>query len=667
MTLSHQQPDQTESTDRKAQDSAVSKFIPRARAATCWLWQRASALLTVAAIGGAFWIGFQSNGSQCDGPHDHGVATGSESTQEQVYTCSMHPQIRQDGPGLCPICNMELVPVKEGGPAVGQREVALSPAARKLAEITTVTVARQAVDVEVLMVGKVDYDETRVRTISAWLDGRIEQVHADFTGKVVAPGDPLLDLYSPGLFVAQKELLLARNGTNASGDPGRLQQALLLAAREKLHLWGLSSDQIASIEASGEAREMLTIEAPIGGTIVSKQAQEGKYVKEGTPLLTLADLSVVWVQLDAYESDLPWLRTGQKVSLATESLPGVAMEGSVRFIDPVVDTSTRTAKVRVEVPNTDGLLKPGMFISAKVAVPVLEANGTYQPVTSVAHTCSMHPQVRTDSPGQCPICAMDLVPVAGKSPAADAGKLPLVVPATALLRTGKRAVAYVETERDGASIYEGRTVTLGPTAGDFVVVRSGLKEGESVVTHGNFKVDAALQILAKPSMMSLPSERHIEPVPASFRAALTPLYEAYFTTWEALSNDNGDGAMGGYAEVLSALARIDSGLLSGSHRQTWLKVAVIFKEAAQEGQMGEDINDFRVHFEPLSKAALALERTFGHARGQLHYEMYCPMAFDNRGAAWLQPSEHLLNPYFGASMLRCGETRETFAPDSSHK
>jgi Cu(I)/Ag(I) efflux system membrane fusion protein len=666
MTLSDQTPEETRPDSSRTKDSAIPRLISSLRATARWLWLRTSAILTVAAIAGAFWIGFQSNGSTCGDSHEHGGDAGSQAAMEQVFTCSMHPQIRQDGPGLCPICNMELVPVKEGGPAVGSREVALSPAARRLAEIDTVKVARQAVDVEVLMVGKVDYDETRVRTISAWLDGRIEQVHADFTGKVVAPGDPLLDLYSPGLLVAQKELLLALSAIH-SDDAGDLQQALLSAAREKLRLWGLSAAQITAIEARGEPEETLTIAAPIGGTIVSKQAQEGKYVKEGMPLLTLADLSVVWVQLDAYESDLPWLRTGQRVSLAAESLPGVVMEGSVRFIDPVVDTRTRTAKVRVEVPNADGLLKPGMFIRAKVSAPVFEANGTYHPVASVAHTCAMHPQVRTDGPGRCPICGMDLVPVAGKSSGPDHHKLPLVVPATALLRTGKRAVAYVETEREGASIYEGRTVTLGPVAGDFVVVRSGLKEGESVVTHGNFKVDAALQILAKPSMMSLPSERDDEPVPAAFQAALSPLYNAYFATWEALKNDDDTGAILGYAKLLSALSGIDSSLLSGPRRQTWQRLADIIKEAASKGQLGADIGDLRIHFEPLSKAALALERTFGHAGTQLHYEMYCPMAFDNRGAAWLQPSDQLLNPYFGASMLRCGETRETFVPASGQE
>jgi len=668
MTEERKQTEEMEATDHdEKEEKKESSFdaLHYLKATLTWIWKHTSAVLTIVAIVGAFMLGLSNSGNECG--HDHSGHHEDAASDEagQRHTCAMHPQIQQDGPGICPICNMELVPVKEDGPPVGPREVALSETSRKLAEVATTEVVRKAVEVEIRMVGKVDYDETRVKTIAARLDGRIERLHADFTGKVVAAGDPLVDLYSPALFVAQKELLLALE-SQPMGDPevGSIQSVVLTAAREKLRLWGLSEEQIEAIEARGKANETLTISAPIGGTIVSKQAQEGIYVKKGSPLLTVAALSVVWVQLDAYESDLVWLRTGQKVKLTTESSPGVELEGAIRFIEPFVSPRTRTAKVRVEVPNPGGHLKPEMFTRARVAVPIEEANGTFQAAASVVHTCTMHPEVRTGGPGKCPVCAMDLVPLAGHGDHGKAGTLPLVIPASAAMKTGKRAVAYVETERDNAKVYEGRTITLGPRAGDYFVVKTGVKEGELVVTNGNFKIDAALQILAKPSMMSMPSENIVEAVPPAFRTALASIYDAYFITWDALKDDNDVAAIKGFAAMVSALDKLDSSSLSSGQHQEWSKLAQILKDSSTKGQMSGDILTLRKHFEPLSNAALAIERTYGHVGDKPYYEMYCPMAFDNRGAAWLQESDQLLNPYFGESMLRCGETRETFAPGS---
>jgi Cu(I)/Ag(I) efflux system membrane fusion protein len=614
--------EETREESRPAAGNAWQWAMGGVRRSVAWLWRHASATLTVAAIAGAFLLGLTSGDEGCDHPTAEAAVAPPEAT---VYSCSMHPQIRQDGPGICPICNMELVPVKAGSGATGEREISLSAAARRLAELATSRVERKAVAVEVRMVGKVDYDETRVRTIAAWLDGRIERLHANFTGQEVGAGDPLVDLYSPRLFVAQKELLLARDAASATGS-GAMQEALLEAAREKLRLWGLSADQIRALEAAGEPSETLTIPAPIGGTVVHKPAREGMYVREGTPLLTVADLAAVWVQLDAFESDLSWLRVGQAVSLTTEAWPGVVLEGTIRFIEPFVDPQTRTAAVRVEVPNRSRLLKPEMFVRAVVQVPVAELKGGYLPSET------------------------------GEPP-------PLVVPHTAVLRTGRRAVVYVEKEGAEDPTYEGRTVQLGPRAGDFFIVRSGVEEGEQVVTHGAFKLDAALQILAKPSMMSLPSEENEAGIPPAFRTSLAPVYAAYFQVWKGLKEDDPAAAAAGYRTLHAALPEVQSGLLPTSSRTEWERLSALLMENAMAALKAEDLALQRKHFEPVSEAALALQRTFGHAGEKKHFEMYCPMAFDNRGAPWLQETQELLNPYFGAGMLRCGVTRETFAPD----
>ena len=696
-----------ESGQGKRGAELVRRMLAGTVVAAKWAWRRASVALTLAAIIGSFVLGMRTGGGG-DGAHDGHSAAQEAEKKKEVYYCSMHPQIRQDEPGICPICNMELVIMKDSGEATGERELVLSEGARKLAEIETVPAERKSVDVEIRMVGKVDYDETRVKTIAAWLDGRIEKMHADFTGLEVEAGAPLVDLYSPELYVAQKELLLAAAGVAGQPLPGvgadarpNLQQAMLDASREKLRLWGLTLEQIETIEGLDEARDTLTITAPIGGTIVKKQALEGMYVKEGMPLLTVADLSVLWVQLDAYESDLVWLRIGQTASLSTEAYPGVPLEGVIRFIDPFVNPKTRTAKVRVEVPNPNRLLKPEMFVRARVAVPIEETDGLYLPSILISYTCAMHPEVGRDAPGSCPICGMDLVekPSGGGGSAwtcmmhpevreQEAGKcsmcgmdlveqefgetaesatglLPLVVPRTAVMLTGKRAVIYVAVPDSDSPRYEGRTIQVGPRAGEYYVIKSGVEEGEEVVVKGNFKIDAALQILAKPSMMSMPSENLEDAVPPKFRASLGAIYAAYFQVWEGLKGDQAAQAASGYKELHDSLAAVEAGVLSPARLKEWKVIDEQLMNRSMAAMKETDIKELRKHFEAVSEATIAMERAFGHSGKNSHYIMFCPMALENRGASWLQESESLLNPYFGASMLQCGETKETFAPEGS--
>ena len=369
----------------------------------------------------------------------------------EIWTCSMHPQIRQPKPGQCPICFMDLIPVAGHGSGndIGPREIELSEAARKLAGVETAPAERRSIAVEIRLAGKVQMDETRVATISPRVSGRIDRLHANFTGMAVNPGDPLADLYSPELVSAQQELL------QAAKMPGGTSSSLLAATRERLRLWGLSADQIAGIERDGQVHDHVTFTAPIGGVVVEKDAREGQYVETGMRLFTVADLSRVWVQLDAYESDLALLRVDQEVAFEAEAYPGETFTGKLAFIDPVVDPATRTVRVRVEAANADGRLKPDMFVRAAVRAAAGERGA----------------------------------------------KAPLVIPATAPLVTGPRAVVYVAVpQKEG--VYEGREVVLGPRAGDFYVVREGLEVGELVVVNGAFKIDSSLQIQGKPSMMA---------------------------------------------------------------------------------------------------------------------------------------------------------------------
>jgi Cu(I)/Ag(I) efflux system membrane fusion protein len=446
--------------------------------------------------------------------HKHQINTeqerigGQAATQEQTWwTCSMHPEIRLPKPGKCPKCPMDLIPV-EVSYDVGERQISFSEAAIKLMEIETTAVERKFVTTEIRMAGKIDYDETRVKHITAWVPGRIDRLYVDFTGITVSKDDHMVELYSPELISAQAELLQAvkavQNIKQTSSEliTGSIS-ATLEASREKLRLLGLKKEQIEEIEKTGKPVDHITIYAPMGGIVVHKKATEGMYVDTGTAIYTVADLSRLWVKLDAYESDLPWIRYGQEVEFTTEANPGEAFKGKISFIDPVLNAKTRTVKLRVNVDNSGGQLKPEMFVRAVVRAQVAGGGKVMAAEMAGKWICPMHPAVVKTEAGGCDICGMDLVTTESLGYVVDTPeKAPLVIPATAALITGTRAVVYVQVPGAEKPTYEGREIVPGPRAGDYYIVKSGLAEGDIVVTNGNFKIDSALQIQAKPSMMS---------------------------------------------------------------------------------------------------------------------------------------------------------------------
>jgi Cu(I)/Ag(I) efflux system membrane fusion protein len=445
----------------------------------------------------AFWAGYRVAPTTAP-VTDNAASETAAAEPEQVYTCAMHPSIRQDGPGLCPICNMELVPVDMGGgEALADTELKLSPNAVKLAEVETAPVERRFVTVDVPLAGKVTYDETRLAYITAWVPGRLDRLYVDYTGVKVTKGDHLVYLYSQDLYVMQAEYLISMQ----SGEAGAT------AGRDRLLLAGLTEEQVRALERTREPKLYHTIYSPLSGTVVERNGTEGMYVDVGTRIYTVADLSRVWVMLEAYEEDLVWLRYGQAVRFEVEAYPGTIFTGQVAFISPVLNESTRTVDVRVIADNEDGRLKPGFLVSAHVEATVAGEGRVIEPSLIDKWISPMHPEIIKDGPGTCDVCGIDLVPVEslGYVDVDKNAEPPLVIPASAPLITGRRAVVYVaDPEREG--VFEGREVTLGPRAGDYYIVREGLREGEEVVVNGAFKIDSALQIQAKPSMMSVDPE-----------------------------------------------------------------------------------------------------------------------------------------------------------------
>jgi Cu(I)/Ag(I) efflux system membrane fusion protein len=602
--------------------------------------------------------------------------TGAQKTTE--WTCSMHPQIRQPKPGKCPICGMTLIPVTSDTDQIGERLISFSKDALKLMEIQTSPVERKFVTAQTRMVGKIDYDETRVKHIAAWTPGRIDRLYVDYTGVTVNKGDHMVYLYSPELLSTQSELIQAAKSaqnisTGSSDLINRSILATLDAAREKLRLLGLTPGQISDIEKSGKPVDHLTIYAPIGGIVIDKNATEGMYVQTGTRIYTIADLSKLWVKLDAYESDMMWIRYGQQVKFFTEAYPGETFKGRITFIDPILNAKTRTVKLRVNIDNPDGRLKPEMFIRAVATARVAGAGRVMDTAMAGKWICPMHPEIVKEASGNCDICQMplDTAESLGYVTVDEPGVAPLVIPASAPLVTGKRAVVYVQLPGTEKPTYEGREVVLGPRATDYYIVESGLAEGEIVVTSGNFKIDSALQIQAKPSMMSAgrtdkgavaeqsAKVKVFDGVPDEFKAQVGKVVIEYFAVQAALAADDVEAAAKAAHNVLTKLGNVDMALLTGPAHIAWMQHNNSLKQSLGAIEKAADIEKMRQEFSPLSDELSAVIRSFGTAGAGNIYRLMCPMALNNKGAHWLQGDKETRNPYFGAAMLKCGSVVET--------
>ena len=371
---------------------------------------------------------------------------------------------------------------------MGEGTLHIAEAAQDRAGLETALVERRELKHLLRAFGKIGYNETGRATITSRVEGYVENLFVNFTGVEVKKGDHLVEIYSPDLAVAQRELLLGRN------DP--TDKTLLVAARKKLERGGLLPEQIDEFLRNGKVTERVTLMAPMGGTVTEKMVVQNSMVKPGEMLYKLANLDSVWLYLDIYEYELGMLRYGQEVTASTESYPGENFTGRVWFINPTLSEETRTVKVIVSLQNGERKLKPGMFVSAQVKVPLL-ADGTAAPSGVEGRwSCPMHPQVLRDAAGPCPVCQMALVQIPGEAVAAKREQV-LAIPVTAVLDSGTRKLVHVAM---GDDVYRPVEVKLGPRSGDSYPVRDGLKEGDRVVVRGNFLLDSQFQIAGLPSL-----------------------------------------------------------------------------------------------------------------------------------------------------------------------
>jgi len=375
-------------------------------------------------------------------------ASAEEIKEKKIlyWTCGMHPSVKMDKPGKCPICAMDLVPVYEKGAGAEEAgalaTIELSERARKLAQVKTDIIGFKSLTKDIYTVGLIEYDERLKTIVSAWIPGRIDKLFVDFTGTQVVKGESMVWIYSPDLVSTQEEYLLALETLEKVMESPFDEvihgaKSLIEASKRRLLWWGVTEKQIEELTKNKKIKQHTVIYAPIGGIVIEKKALEGQYVMQGEMIYTVADLSNIWMKANIYEYEMAWIKIGQEVEVTTPTYPGEAFIGRVSFIEPFLDEKTRSVKIRCDIPNHQLKLKPSMYVNARIRVPVeeLEKQGEIY-VSGLDYICPNHPEIKSSRPGICP---EDNVPFVKKHPP----QTELIAAGDATLQQGAIGFEYV--------------------------------------------------------------------------------------------------------------------------------------------------------------------------------------------------------------------------------
>lgn len=577
--------------------------------------------------------------TQKEQEHEHELTQ----TENGMWTCSMHPQINLPEFGACPICGMDLIPKIESEDGLSPDQFKMTENALALANIETVIVGDSehiSTENTLLLSGKVSTNEKATAIQTAHFGGRIEKLYYKSKGEFVKNGTLIASIYSPELVTAQNELIEALNIKDA-------QPELFEAVRNKLKYWKISETQINTIENTKKVISNFNMYANTMGYIDEVFIEEGNHVKEGAPLFKVANLGSVWANLDVYEQDIKNIRIGQSIAITLNAYPGKEIHGKINYIDPILNSTTRTVSVRATLANKDNLLKPGMLLSGKVKLTSLKI-----------------------------------------------GTSTLSIPKSAVLWTGKRSVVYVKVSKD-EPVFEMREVDLGNAIGSNYIILSGLKNGEEIVTNGTFTIDAAAQLQGKKSMMNPKgikistgghsgmdmngdNKTEIEnkdsenmsnmttidksKIDIKFKQQLGKVVTEYIKLKNAFVNDNPNLAQKEAKNVKNSLENVDMLLLHGGAHDSWMKSLKPLKEAVNKIHNSNEIDKQREAFliigENLSKAINTLD--IQTENGQALYLEFCPMANNNNGGYWLSYDKEIKNPFYGKAMLTCGEVKATY-------
>ncbi|TXK76997.1 efflux RND transporter periplasmic adaptor subunit [Mesonia sp. K4-1] len=531
--------------------------------------------------------------------HDH-----SGESADQMWTCSMHPQIMQPEAGDCPICGMDLIPAETGAEGLAANEIKMTENAMALANIQTTIVGNAETsddDGMIFLSGKIAANEENNTVQSSYFKGRIEQLNVNYEGQQVNRGQLLATIYAPDLVAAQQELITAAS-LKAS------QPALYKAVRNKLKNWKLSDTQINAIEESGSVRENFPIYATVSGTVSEVMAAQGDYVNQGQPIVKLSNLNSVWAEFDAYENQIAQFSVGQKINITTNAYPNKEFEGTISFIDPILNNTTRTVTARATLQNRDNLFKPGMFVTGKV-------KGTTQTVENT-----------------------------------------LTVPASAVMWTGERSLVYIKTNPD-EPVFEMREVTIGNRNDENYVVTEGLQNGDEIVTNGTFTVDAAAQLQGKKSMMNQEKEDDAMMPMSEMEMEFSENFQKQFKKALKPYLQMKDALVASDANQVSAFAKATSTALKsadikslGSMEQSNIKKSIEILDAIAAN---DNLENQRGHFVILNENMVSIAMSV-NGTDEMLYVQKCPMANNSKGAVWLSAEKDIRNPYFGDAMLTCG-------------
>ena len=541
--------------------------------------------------------------SEMSDNHNH-----SGETAEQMWTCSMHPQIMLPEPGDCPICGMDLIPAESGADGLAMNEIKMSKNAMALANVQTTIVGREMADKEgmILLSGKIRTNEEENAIQASYFDGRIERLNVNYEGQEVRKGQLLATIYAPNLVAAQQELITAAS-LKAS------QPLLYKAVRNKLKLWKLSESQINSIEESGKVRENFPIYATVSGTVSEKMVSEGDYVKQGQPIVKVSNLNSVWAEFDAYENQISQFKKGQKINVTTNAYPNKEFDAKVSFINPVLNTQTRTVTVRATLKNNEAIFKPGMFVSGKIEG---------MPNNSSSEQ--------------------------------------LKIPASAVMWTGERSLVYIKTNPN-EPIFEMQEITLDKRNGETFTVVSGLQQGDEIVANGTFTVDAAAQLQGKKSMMNQDSDEDDVQmpemkmkIPKSAQDVFIKSIAPYLKMKDAFVDSDAKGASAFTKATLEEIQFISESELGKMEKLHVSKIRRMLSAIVENN----DIENQRSHFVVLNQNLVPIVMNIDNIDPKVFIQK-CPMANGNQGAFWISADKEISNPYYGETMMTCGEIKAT--------
>jgi len=546
------------------------------------------------------WLFFGGSGKEVmvDEHADH-VQVSEEGT---IWTCSMHPQIQLPDPGDCPICAMELIPMAANAGSSSPFVINMSSEEIKLAGIKTVTARNDHIKRSIFMQGRAEVDRNSMNNQTVHFGGRVEKLYVNFAGQQLKKGEKVATIYSPDLIKAQQELLEALKLKDVSPK-------LYTASRKKLNLLNLSDTDINEIESSGRVKEYLDLYADFDGFVLTVNVHNGDYVKKGQAIFTYYDINKIWLEFDLFDRDIPFVKKGSTIRISIKGAEINKQEAVVDFVSLEADPVSGSVMVRATVRNKKHAIKPGMYAEAIADVKT-------------------------------------------------ATKL-LIIPKAAIMWTGKRSVAYVRID---TTSFEMREVEIGQESGEFYSIKSGLQEGEEIVSKATFTLDAAAQLQGKMSMMNRETVEKKDMMIMNKEALqiINNMLFHYVKMKDFFVKSDPVAAAKEAANLSDVPAVVKESFSSDSQEQLFLEKMHIIKKAASDITKETDLEKQRAAFQLVSDAIIELVKK-AHT-GKTIYVQYCPMAFGDKGAYWLSKEKEIMNPYFGDMMLRCGEVKLEIKP-----